>query len=82
MRKYTPILPFAIVCVMLFLTVGHAKLQAKEATSADGYVRSDERTSTWTVGTSMVEQRLQLAKGVFALTSFENKLAHRQKQHG
>ena len=74
MRKHTPIPPCAIVVLTLLIAAGHPTLSAKETTSADGYVRFDERTSTWTLGTSMVEQRLKLAKGVFALTSFENKL--------
>ena len=59
---------FAIVCLTLLLAAGRAKLLAKDTTSGDGYVRFDERTSTWTQGTAMVEQRFQLGKGVFART--------------
>jgi len=77
MKKHPPISRLSILCLQLVLAAGHLKLQAKEVASADGYARFDEHTTTWVLGTSMVEQRLQLAKGVFALTSFENKQARR-----
>ena len=64
----------ALACLALRLAVSSATLPAKELTSGDGYVRADERTSTWTLGTAMVEQRLQLARGVLALANLENNL--------
>jgi hypothetical protein len=78
MREHPLVSRFAIACLTLLIVAGHTKLTAQETTSGDGYVRLDERTSTWALGTSMVEHRLQLVKGVFALTSFENKLSRRQ----
>lgn len=67
-----------MLSLALLLSAGSARVLAKETNSGDAYVRFDGHTNTWTLGTSMVEQRLQLAKGVFALTGFENKLNRRQ----
>ena len=78
MKKRSILSCFVMACLALHLAAGSARPSAKDTTSGDGYVRFDARTSTWTLGTAMVEQRIELAKGVFALTGFENKLGHRQ----
>lgn len=63
---------------LLVVVLGRVNLLAGDTTSADAYARFDERTTTWTIGTSMVEEKLQFAKGNYSLSSFQNKLSRRQ----
>ena len=42
---------------------------ASEVKSGDAYARFDEPTKTWTIGTSLVEEKLQFLNGNFALIS-------------
>jgi len=71
------LLAIAPLLVMLY-AVGENGTYAKDTTSRDAYVRFDEQTKTWTLGTSMVEEKLQLTGGVYSMLSLQNKLSRRQ----
>ena len=43
-------------------------------TSGDAYARFDPATMTWTCGTRLIEQRLELSGGKFRLVSLRNRL--------
>ena len=47
---------------------------AETLTSGDAFVRFDSGTSTWILGTKVVEQRLQLEEGRFRLVSLRNRI--------
>lgn len=69
-------LPFYLISLTMFAhPVG---VCAADATSQDAYVRYDARAKTWSLGTSMVEEKLQLADGVYSVASFVSKLNQRQ----
>jgi hypothetical protein len=63
---------------LLVVVLGRGNLLAGDITSGDAYVRFDERTATCTMGTAMVEEKLQFAEGNYSLSSFQNKLSRRQ----
>jgi hypothetical protein len=64
--------------VMLIALAVTPRALATEVTSRDAYARFDERAKTWTIGTSLVQEKLQFINGNFALISMENKLSRRQ----
>ena len=51
-----------------------AASSAKDVRSGDAYVRFDEKGGTWTLGTAMVEEGLQLADESFILSKLQNRL--------
>ena len=46
---------------------------ADSLTSGDTYARFDPATATWTCGTKLIEQRLELANGQFRLAALRNR---------
>ena len=64
--------------IILIFFVSPVCLRAADRISQDAYVRFDERKAAWSLGTSMVEENLQLADGVYSVVSFLNKLDQRQ----
>src|SRR5208283_1948661 len=46
---------------------------ADSMTSGDAYARFDPATTSWTCGTKLIEQRLELAKGQFRLAALRNR---------
>jgi len=64
--------------MILIMFSSWARLWARETTSGDAYVRFDEQTQTWTLGTAMVEEKIQLANGVYRVLSWQNKASRRQ----
>jgi hypothetical protein len=60
------------------LVLAPGVLFASDITSGDAYARFDEHTTTWTLGTAAVEEKLQFANGNYSLTSFQNKLKQRE----
>ena len=59
---------------LVFLSAAVAGLGADPAPSGDAFVRFDSATASWTCGTSLIEQRLELAGGRFLLASLRNRL--------
>ncbi|MGO9239305.1 MAG: hypothetical protein ACLQBJ_00725 [Bryobacteraceae bacterium] len=58
----------------LFLPVLVTTVWAADSmTSGDAYVRFDPATTSWTCGTKLIEQRLELAKGQFRLAELRNR---------
>jgi len=51
---------------------------AEEIRSGDAYVRFDQAANTWTLGTSMVEEKLELAGGNFSLAKLQNRMNGRE----
>jgi hypothetical protein len=51
---------------------------AKDTHSGDAYLHFDEQAKTWTLGTSMAEENLELAGGSFHLTRLQNRLNGRE----
>jgi len=46
--------------------------------SGDAYVRYDDRTKSWVLGTSLIEQKLTFANGKFSLTQLQNRMDKRE----
>jgi|GEM_PF-3477407 len=61
-----------IVVGSLLLFGLHAAWAADSLTSGDAYVRFDAAATSWTFGTNVIEQRLDLAGGRFLLTRLRN----------
>jgi hypothetical protein len=61
-----------------FLAFSCVALYAQETASEDAFARFDPQTKTWTLGTSMIEEKIQLAYGAYRLASLENKLTRFQ----
>lgn len=57
----------------LFFAFAVAGLSAGVLTSGDAYVRFDPANVSWSCGTRLVEQRLQLVDGKFLLVSLKNR---------
>jgi hypothetical protein len=60
------------------IALGFPELFASDITSRDAYAPFDEPSRTWTMGASVVEAKLRYANGDYTLSSFGNKLSHRQ----
>jgi len=58
---------------LLLSVLATAVLAADSLTSGDAHARFDPATTTWTCGTKLIEQRLELAKGQFRLAALQNR---------
>ncbi len=65
------------VLAMLFLVLPAGAI-ASTTTSHDAYARIDEQTGTLVIGTTNVEEKVQLTHGDFLLKSFQNRITHRE----
>jgi hypothetical protein len=81
MRRRHSSVPFVVLStigILAFLTVSECRaLSPKETRSGDAYIRFDESAKAWALGTSVVEERLELAGGSFSLTKLQNRLSGR-----
>jgi hypothetical protein len=82
MRQQVPSIPLMISAVvgalaMLFAPDCRAA-STKDTRSGDAYVSFNDPTKTWTLGTSMVEEKLELASGSFSLTKLQNRTNRRE----
>ncbi len=66
-------LRFPAVALLLAVLAGPARA-ADSLTSGDAFVRYDPSTLSWTCGTGLIEQRLELAGGRFLLAHLTNRL--------
>jgi hypothetical protein len=65
----------SIVGTLAILTISESMASSlKETRSGDAYVRFNEPAEAWTLGTSIVEEKLELAGGSFSLTKLQNRL--------
>ena len=67
----------AEVLAMLLLATS-AGAMASTTTSHDAYARIDEQTGTLVIGTTNVEEKVQLTHGDYLLKSFQNRITHRE----
>ena len=64
--------------ILAFLTVSECRaLSPKETRSGDAYIRFDESAKAWAIGTSVVEEKLELSAGSFILVELRNRLSGR-----
>ncbi len=61
-------------CLSVLLLSFVAARAGAPVVSGDAYVRFDAATTSWTCGTQLIEQRLELAGGKFRLAALRNKL--------
>src|SRR5260370_40293948 len=71
-------LDIAMRYLFILLLFGVGRVSASDIISQDAYARFDEQTKVWTIGTSLVEEKLRLAHGTYIVIGFQNKLSHRQ----
>ena len=65
----------AVSTLFLLLPLGCV---AATTTSHDAYARIDDQAGTLVIGTSSVEEKIQLTHGTYLLRSFQNRLTHRE----
>ena len=65
----------AVSTLFLLLPLGSV---AATTTSHDAYARIDDQAGTLVIGTSSVEEKIQLTHGNYLLRSFHNRLTHRE----
>ncbi len=61
-------------CLSVLLLSFAAARAGAPVVSGDAFVRFDPATTSWTCGTRLIEQRLELAGGKFRLAALRNKL--------
>lgn len=75
-------LPPRCLAVLIIIFISSAYAWASNVTSHDAYVRFDERTNIWTLGTSKAKEKIQLADGAYTVMSWQNKASGAQYVFG
>jgi len=63
-----------ILAILFLLSSAASAFGAKDLVSGDAYVRFDPSHQTWSCGTDLIEQQLELADGHFRLAKLINRL--------